>query len=69
MTDRDGPLEGELLYELDLAVFTLERPGAGPMDLRLAERIALTAIAADLPRICRLIGHAMAVGQAPDREV
>ncbi|MFF4344246.1 hypothetical protein ACFY00_30505 [Kitasatospora sp. NPDC001540] len=76
--DRDGRLEGELLYELDPAAFTLERPDAGPMDLRPAERVALAAIgaatasapstvlgdlAADLPRICRLIDHALAVGK------
>ncbi|MEU3495413.1 hypothetical protein ABZ747_18230 [Kitasatospora cineracea] len=79
--DRDGPLEGELLYELDPAHFTLERPGTGPMNLRPTEQVALAAIgaatasapgtvlgnlAADLPRIGRLIDHALAIGQEPD---
>ncbi|MGW4809343.1 hypothetical protein [Kitasatospora sp. NPDC004272] len=82
--DRDGPLEGELLYELDVAAFTQERPGTGTMDLRPAERVALAAIgaatasapgtvlgdlAADLPRVGQLIDHALAVGQVPDDEV
>ncbi|MFK0195866.1 hypothetical protein [Kitasatospora sp. NPDC090308] len=79
--ERDGPLEGELLYELDPAHFTLERPGAGPVDLAPAERVALAAIgaatasaptavlgdvASDLPRLCRLVDQALAVGQVPD---
>ncbi|GLW75469.1 hypothetical protein Kpho02_77660 [Kitasatospora phosalacinea] len=77
---RDGPLEGELLYELDPAAFTLERPGTGPMDLRPTERVALAAISAatapgtvpgdltaGLPRVGRLIDHALAIGQEPDR--
>ncbi|MFD7732168.1 hypothetical protein ACFV6F_17485 [Kitasatospora phosalacinea] len=79
--DRDGPLEGELLYELDPAHFTLQRPGTGPMDLRPAERVALAAIGAatasapglaanhtlgtDLPRVVALISHTLAVGGAP----
>ncbi|MFD7735106.1 hypothetical protein ACFV6F_32585 [Kitasatospora phosalacinea] len=82
--DRDSPLEGELLYELDPVHFTLQRAGTGAVDLRLAERIALAAIGAvtasapgavlgdlatDLPRVCRIIGHALAVGAAPDRGV
>ncbi|MGW4808011.1 hypothetical protein [Kitasatospora sp. NPDC004272] len=81
VTDRDGPLEGELLYELDPAHFTLQRPGTGPVDLTPAERVAVAAIgtatasapgtvlgdlAADLPQICRLIDHALAIGQELD---
>ncbi|MGW4814316.1 hypothetical protein ACWEPB_22085 [Kitasatospora cineracea] len=80
--DRDGPLEGELLYELDPAHFTLDRRDAGPMDLQPAERVALAAIGAatasaptmvmvdlatDLPRMCELVDQALAVGGAPDR--
>ncbi|WP_051733342.1 STAS domain-containing protein [Kitasatospora phosalacinea] len=44
--NRGGPLEGELLYALGPAHFTLQRPDAGAMDPRPAERVAPAAIGA-----------------------
>ncbi|RPE28017.1 hypothetical protein [Kitasatospora cineracea] len=47
VTDRDGPLEGQLLYKLDAANFTIRLWNAsGPMDLQPAEQVALAAIGA-----------------------
>ncbi|RAJ29174.1 hypothetical protein K353_06682 [Kitasatospora sp. SolWspMP-SS2h] len=78
--DRSGPLEGELLDELDPANFMIEPWNATvPMDLAPAEQVALAAIGAcapglpvnyalgaDLPRVIALVGHALNIGGAPD---